>query len=217
MGLNTPLTAITAVSARLPVALSGLLLVGFLILHLTGVSIALPDPDLFEHWAASLHHSFWLPLAELALLAIALTHALLSLLKRLLNMRAGNTAQLRSRRRDPLGPLAAVAARSQGPAGLVLLVFLVLHLIQLRLHRPPDGSELLALQTVLAQPLNLLLYVLAALALALHLFHGGEAAHRSLGFLNPANAGRIRLTARILAITLGGGFTVVTLGIGLLR
>jgi succinate dehydrogenase / fumarate reductase cytochrome b subunit len=205
-----------AFAARLPAALSGLMLVFFLLAHLTGVGIALPAPGLFEVWATSLHHSFWLLPTELTLLVIAAIHAVFSLIKRLENRRAGNTAQLRSRRLDPLGPIAALAARSQAVAGVVLLLFLGVHLLQLRLHRPPDGSELASLQSVLAQPLNLVLYVLAALALALHLFHGGESAHRSLGLLDPGNASRIRVAARALAILLGGGFTVATLGIGLL-
>ena len=41
--------------------------------------------------------------------------------------------------------------------------------------------------------------------------HGGEAAHRSLGLLDPANASRIRLVARLLAVLLGGGFALVSL------
>jgi succinate dehydrogenase / fumarate reductase cytochrome b subunit len=214
MGSSLPAPAGSAFAARLPAALTGLLLVFFLLAHLSGVGIALPAPGLFEAWSTALHHTIWLPAAELALLGVAVIHAISSLSKYLHNRRAGNTARLRSRRPDPLGPLAALAARSQALAGLVLLVFLCVHLVQLRLHRPPDGAELVALQTVLAQPLNLLLYVLAALALALHLFHGGEAAHRSLGLLDPTNAGRIRLTARVLALVLGGGFTVAALGIG---
>jgi succinate dehydrogenase / fumarate reductase cytochrome b subunit len=214
MGSATPAPLQLAFAARLPAALSGLVLVFFLMAHLTGVGIALPAPGLFEAWATSLHHSFWLPPAELTLLVIAAIHAVFSLVKRLENRRAGNTAQLRSRRLDPLGPIAALAARSQAVAGVVLLLFLGVHLLQLRLHRPPDGAELASLQSVLAQPLNLVLYVLAALALALHLFHGGESAHRSLGLLDPSNAARIRVAARALAILLGGGFTVATLGIG---
>ena len=54
-----------------------------------------------------------------------------------------------------------------------------------------------------------------ALALALHLFQGGEAAHRSLGLLQPANASAIRAIARLLAVLIGGGFVVVTLTLAL--
>ncbi|MEI6029692.1 MAG: succinate dehydrogenase [Synechococcaceae cyanobacterium ELA739] len=192
---------------RLPAA-SGLLLVWFLLLHLAGVTLAAVDPLRFEDYATGLHRSPWLPLAELALLVVAAAHATLAARKWLLNRGAGNTATLRSRRDDPV---AALAARSQALGGLLLLGFLAIHLRQLRWPRPAAGAELSTLLAVLSQPLMLAIYLAAVLALGLHLFHGGEAAHRSLGLLDPTNAGRIRLGARLLAVLLGGGFALVSL------
>lgn len=198
-------------------AASGLLLVVFLLLHLAGVALAPLAPPRFEAYAAALHRSAWLPAAELALLAVALVHLGLSLLRALLNRRAAGAArpQLRSRRTGPLAPLAALAARSQAAGGLLLLLFLALHLAQLRWPRPMAGTELAALAAVLASPWSLALYLVAPLALALHLFHGGEAAHRSLGLLQPANAAAIRAAARLLALLVGGGFIAVTLALAL--
>jgi succinate dehydrogenase / fumarate reductase cytochrome b subunit len=192
---------------QLPAA-SGLLLVLFLLLHLAGVSLAVLDPLRFEDDATALHHSPWLPLVELALLVAAAMHAGLALRKGLLNRLAGNSAALNSRRADPL---AALAARSQAASGLLLLLFLGVHLRQLRWPRPPTGAELATLQAVLSQPLSLALYGAGSLALGLHLFHGGEAAHRSLGLLDPANAGRIRRGARLIALLVSGGFALVAL------
>jgi succinate dehydrogenase / fumarate reductase cytochrome b subunit len=108
-----------------------------------------------------------------------------------------------------------LATRSQAAGGLVLMLFLVVHLRQLRLPRPADGHALEVLQTVLSQPLSLALYLTAALAGAMHLFHGGEAAHRSLGWLDPANAARIRAVGRLLALLVGAGFMAVTLALAL--
>ncbi len=193
-------------------AASGLALVLFLVLHLSGVALAPLAPEAFEAYAAALHGAAWLPAAELALLAVALSHAGLSLAKASANRRAGNTAQLVSRRGDPL---AALAARSQALAGVTLLGFLVLHLLQLRWPRPAAGAELAALRAVLQQPLSLVLYAAAALALALHLLHGTEAAHRSLGLLDPQNGRRIRLAGRGLALLLGAGFAAVALLVAL--
>ena len=183
----------------------------FLLVHLGGISLAPLAPQRFETWSAGLHQSAWLPAVELGLLAVALLHLGFSLTKRLANRAAGNTAALASRRRGPLAPLAAFAARSQAAAGVVLLLFLVVHLRQLRWPRPAGGAELETLQAVLGQPLILALYLAAAAALALHLIHGAEAAHRSLGWLDPGNGGRIRLAGRLLAALLGGGFALVAL------
>lgn len=199
--------------ARVPAAFSGLVLVLFLALHLAGVTLALVAPLRFEAFAAALHASPWLPVAELLLLLLALLHLVFTLLKRQANRAAGNTASLRSRRQGPQAAVAALAARSQAIGGGVLLLFLLVHLCQLRLPRPVAGAELAALQAVLAQPLSLALYLAAAGALALHLFHGSEAAHRSLGLLDPANGARIRSAGRLLAVLLGGGFAAVALAL----
>ncbi len=120
-------------------AASGLLLVLFLLLHLAGVALAPLAPQRFEAYAAGLHRSAWLPAAELALLAVALVHLGLSLARALANRRAAGGAALRSRRSGPLAPLAALAARSQVAGGVVLLLFLVVHLAQLRWPRPLAG------------------------------------------------------------------------------
>lgn len=196
-------------------AASGLLFVLFLLLHLAGVALAPLAPQRFEDYAAALHRSDWLPAGELALLVVAVVHMSLSLLRAALNRAAGNTANLRSRRTGPLAHLAALAARSQSAGGVLLLGFLVVHLAQLRWPRPEAGTELAELAAALASPWSLALYLAAALALALHLFQGGEAAHRSLGLLQPANAAAIRAAARLLALLVGGGFLAVTLALAL--
>jgi succinate dehydrogenase / fumarate reductase cytochrome b subunit len=46
-------------------------------------------------------------------------------------------------------------------------------------------------------------------ALALHLAHGQESAHRSLGLLDPRNGLSIRRAGRGLALLIGAGFTLL--------
>ena len=190
------------------IAVSGLLLIAFVVLHLVGVGLAPLAPVRFEAYATALHQRWWLPLAEGLLLAIALVHVGLTLVAQHQNRRAGNQAALVSRRGDPV---AAFAARSQPWAGLVLLAFLGLHLAQLRWVRPADGAELVAVGQALAAPGVSVLYLAAAGALGLHVLHGSEAAHRRLGLLDPSNAEAIRRGGRGLALLLAAGFAVVTL------
>ena len=59
----------------------------------------------------------------------------------------------------------------------------------------------------------LALYALAGLALALHLLHGHESAHRSLGLLQSDNRAAIRLAGRALALLLGSGFALLPLAL----
>ena len=190
------------------IAPTGLVLVLFLVLHLGGVALAVTNPCVFEAYAMALHAKPWLPVVELALAGVALVHLSRTVAKVIANRQAGNDALLVSRRADPL---AALAARTAPWSGGVLLVFLVVHLNQLRWPRPGAGLELARLAEVLAAPWAVALYGAAGLAVGLHLFHGGEAAHRSLGLLEPANAGRIRRATRAFALVVGGGFALVPL------
>jgi succinate dehydrogenase / fumarate reductase cytochrome b subunit len=195
------------------IPISGLLLVLFLLAHLLGMVLALVDPAAFEAYATSLHHQLWLVPVEVILAVVAVVHLSLTLWRSLANARArgpGGYVLLRSRRGEPL---AALAARTAPWSGVVLMVFLSVHLAQLRWPRPASGHELAALGSVLASPWSLTLYALAGLAAGLHLLHGGESAHRSLGWLDEANARRIRDATRLLAMLLGGGFALLPLAL----
>ena len=193
-------------------ALSGLLLVLFVLVHLIGLLPSVLAPEEFEVYATALHSTPWLPLVEYGLVLLALIHISLTLTKAISNRSAGNTATLRSRRQSPL---ASMASRSSIAAGLTTLGFLVLHLQQLRWPRPAVGEEAATLIQVLQNPWNAALYAAAAMALALHLLHGAEAAHRSLGWLTPHNSGALRAGGSFLAALIGGGFLTVTLVLAL--
>jgi succinate dehydrogenase / fumarate reductase cytochrome b subunit len=197
------------------IAAGGLALVLFLVLHLAGISQALLDPAGFERYAAALHRQGWLPLAEIVLIGVFLAHPVLALQRAMANRRARGpvAGPLRSRRRGGGEGVAALAAAAVPWSGSVLLLFLAVHLAQLRWHRPAAGEELARLLTALASPWSLTLYVLAGVAVALHLFHGHESAHRSLGLLDPTNGGRIRAVGRVLALLLGLGFALTPIAL----
>lgn len=210
--ITIPAVTVPAALVRSGAAFSGLLLVLFVLVHLIGLLPAVLAPEQFEAYATALHSSPWLPVVESGLLLVAVVHISLTLVKAMANRRAGNTATLRSRRQSPL---AALASRSTVVAGLVTLGFLVMHLRQLRWPRPAAGEEAAALIQVLQQPWNTILYAAAALALALHLLHGAEAAHRSLGWLTPANSSALRAGAGVLAALIGGGFLTISVMLAL--
>ena len=197
--------------ASVAIAASGLVLVLFALVHLAGLGLAWWDPPAFERYAISLHQAAWLPVAEAGLLLLLLVHPAQALARALANRAARGpmATQRRSRREGGLEPLAALAGRFMAWSGGLLLVFVLVHLAQLRLRRPAAGEELAALHVVLRQPHWLALYAAAGVALALHLLHGQESAHRRLGLLSPRNAPFIRQAGRALALVIGAGFTLL--------
>lgn len=195
------------------VPITGLILIAFVVAHGLGVGLALLDPAAFENYATALHHASWLPYLEIILTLAASAHLAHTLQRVLANRRARGVvpyAQWRSRR---LQPLAALAGRTAPFSGGLLLLFLVVHLWQLRWPRPGEGLEREALLLALASPWAVLLYVLAGVALGLHLLHGAESLTRSLGWLDEENAPGLRLASRVLAAVLGGGFALLPLAL----
>lgn len=201
--------------ASLVIAGTGLALVLFVVAHLGAVGLGLVAPASFEALATALHRQLWLPVLEGALAVAASAHGVDALRRHLALRRAAEmpAASRVSRRLGPAEGLAAFAGRAMAWSGGLLLLFLLVHLAQLRWHRPPDGRELAALGAVLRVPWWLALYSGAGLALALHLLHGVESAHRSLGLLDPANRARLRLAGRVLALLVGGGFAALPLAL----
>jgi len=195
------------VLTRIILAISGSILIVFLIIHLCGLALALIDPSRFELYATTLHSASWMTSLELFLIVVAMIHIFLTIAKVISNFKAGNLSVLSSRRKDVLG---VFASRSQALGGVSLLTFLVIHLQQLRFPRPADGLELSTVHVFLQSPITLMIYCLGSLSLFLHLFHGIESSHRSLGVLTPENASLIRGVGRSLSLSLGIGFVLVT-------
>ncbi len=195
----------------IPITAAGLMV--FVLAHGLGAGLALFDPGAFERYATALHHAPWLPPLEISLALAALIHLSLTLQRVITNRQARGVVrydQWRSRRPQTL---AALAGRWAPFSGAVLLLFLPVHLGQLRWPRPGDGLELQALTLALASPWALVLYVLAGVALGLHVLHGAESLTRSLGWLDESNATGLRLASRALAAVLGGGFALLPLAL----
>jgi len=176
-------------------------------IHLFGLFLAAIAPISFELYASALHSASGVIFCEFILVAVAFIHILLTFTKVINNIHNGNTANLVSRRKDFL---AIFAARLQPIGGVLLLIFLYIHLRQLRFPRPSDGTELSTLHHLLSSAVNSSFYILGSLALFLHLFHGIESSQRSLGFLNPLNSSLIRALGRSFSFIISAGFVLVT-------
>lgn len=195
------------------IPITAAILILFVLAHGLGAALAVLDPAGFESYATALHHAPWLPPLELTLALAGLVHLALTLQRVVTNRRARGVAtygQWRSRR---LQPLTALAGRTAPFSGALLLLFLAVHLGQLRWPRPGDGLERQTLLLALASPWALGLYVLAGVALGLHLLHGAESLARSLGWLDETNATGLRLASRALAALIGGGFALLPLAL----
>tara|TARA_B100000989_G_C19531134_1_gene469963 strand:- start:4109 stop:4726 length:618 start_codon:yes stop_codon:yes gene_type:complete len=186
---------------------SGLALFFFVLIHLAGIIYGGINPELFEKYASNLHSSSFLPYLEIGLTVTFVVHMSLTINKTLKNRSSGNTSKLRSKRNDNLGVL---ASKLQPLTGIILAIFLLFHLSQLRFPRPSDNMELLSLKDHLGGFQTLILYSFASISLFFHMVHGIESGHRSVGILSQKNSLQIRYFSRLISFLFGMSYLIMT-------
>ena len=152
-------------------ALTGLTLVGYLVLHLLGnLTLYTGGIEGLNGYAASLEAlGALLPVAEIGLLVLFLLHVGLAL--RI--TRENNLARADPEQARPSPDNRGTTSHTLAITGLVVLAFLVIHTIDFR--KPNLASETYdlgaALVERLSKPLGASLYLVGVLALGMHMRH----------------------------------------------
>ncbi|MCB9731005.1 MAG: succinate dehydrogenase cytochrome b subunit [Deltaproteobacteria bacterium] len=198
------------------VALSGLGLILFLVIHLLGnLQIFLPDES-FNEYAHHLHDGLLIVIGDVGLLVLFPLHIGLVIWLARENRKARGatgykapmtaTKQKRSFAR-------VLASKTTLYIGLVLLVFVAIHVWQFRLHHSEIGNLRGAILETLANPMWAIFYVLGSLATGWHVFHGFQAAFRSLGFTHNRFTPALVNLGTALALLFAIGFSSIALWI----
>jgi succinate dehydrogenase / fumarate reductase cytochrome b subunit len=218
---STPLRRFwdSTVGKKIVMAATGLVMVLFVIGHMAGNLLAFAGPARINAYSAFIHGTgelLWL--VRIVLLTAVVLHIIAAYQLTRIEMAARPVGYAR---RDP--QVSTVAARTIRWGGALLLVFIVFHLLHFTtgtLH--PDfvkgdvyGNLVVGFRV---WPVALF-YVLAMVALGLHLYHGTWSALRTLGVARPSGRPLHRRAATVLAIVVAGGFAIIPLAVmlGLLR
>ena len=207
----------TTVVVKAVMALSGALLLGFVVAHMTGNLKAFQGAEKFNEYAEfirtfgapALPRSAFLWIQRVGLLGIFLAHvgAAWTLARR---SRAARGSGYRGPERS-LG--FSYASRTMRWGGVILLLFVIYHLLHFTTgHAHPDfvhGNAYHNLVVGFTNPLVVAVYVLAVSALAFHLWHGVWSAFQTLGLDNPRYVGIRRPLAMSIAVLLWIGFLIV--------
>jgi len=200
-GLITPAAAPSSgwrysVVRKAAMAITGVVLVAFLFGHWHGNLVLLEGEAAFNAYLAwlgehpVLHYGIWLVLITAFAVHLA----------------AGPRHWLQNRRARPVRyrrqqyRAATLASRSMMLSGAALLLFLVVHVLQVRGWSPFDGEGVYRnMQAGFASPVIVAIYLLGQLALALHLYHGLWSQFQTLGLSHP----RYDRWRRPFAVTVG--------------
>lgn len=200
----------SSVGKKLVMGLTGFLLVGFLLMHLKGNLTLIEDPsgEHFDGYVAFLKgFGPLLVVAEIGLAALFLAHIYLAL-----RLTQENWAARKQRYvvRSSRGASSA-GSISMFYSGALILAFLIKHLLDFRFADDFLEAPAAKVFATLKSPGNAAVYVLASLAIGLHLSHGIRSAFQSLGLNHPSWNPLLEKGGKILALLLALGFAAIPL------
>jgi succinate dehydrogenase cytochrome b subunit len=205
----------SSVGSKYLIALSGLSLVGFLILHLAGNLLVLVSRDAFNGYSDRLIHNPLLIPAELGLLALFLLHVYktVKLWFGSRDSRPTGYAQSKWARHTSRK---SVASTTMILSGTFLFVFVLLHLVTfkygphyLTADHPAQRDFYRLVVEVFSKPGYVLFYVVSMVIIGFHLWHGASSAFQSLGVDQAGLASKIRAAGWGLAVLIAGGFLII--------
>jgi succinate dehydrogenase / fumarate reductase cytochrome b subunit len=208
----------STIGTKLLVGLSGLALIGFLVMHMAGNLFIYADGgEGLNAYAEGLHNIPGFTVIEIGLIALFVLHIALTIRLTMANKQAKGSGYAVSATKRKEGIMGLLASKTMALSGIIVLVFLVVHIMDFRLKRE-DGLELdqLIFDT-LSDPLHATLYIVGSLLVAWHVSHGLQSAFRSLGFNHPDLTPMLTKAGTALAVLLGIGFASIPVWVAFFR
>ncbi|MFJ5547891.1 succinate dehydrogenase cytochrome b subunit [Streptomyces sp. NPDC093225] len=200
-------------------AVSGLVMLAYLVVHMMGNLKIFFGPEEFNgyaHWLRHMGepflHSHWgLWAARIVLLAAVIAHAVSAYQLSRRDIRARPVRYAHRRRR------ASYATRTMRWGGIILGLFIVWHVLDLTTltvnERAWQGHPYENVLATFSTWYGNTIYIIAMLALGLHVRHGFWSAAQTLGAGSAARDRLFRTAADVLALVLTAGFVSVPVAV----
>lgn len=213
----------TNIGKKVLMAVTGLVWVGFLVMHMYGNLKVFQGPEAFDHYAHSLRtfgepilmYGHFLFAFRIVTVVAFIVHVYLAF-----DLTKNNIVARGSDRYVAKKTVQAnYAAMTMRYGGVFILLFLIYHLMQFTwgvkatLPEYEFGAAYANLVYGFQHWYNVLLYLVALIFLALHLYHGVWSVFQTFGINNRNTSKWIHLLALLFAVGLCLGFAVVPLGV----
>lgn len=218
----------SSIGKKAVMAVTGLILIGFLLFHMYGNLKIFLGPEYFNEYAAGLRslggpifsHEHLLWVARIVLLGSVVLH-ILAAYQLTRQDWAGRPVHY-ARKKDVQ---ASFASRTMRWGGLAIFLFIVYHILHFTIgavgfapgqYQSEDVSGFHAYSNVVngfrIWPVSLF-YILAMLVLGMHLYHGTWSLFQTLGWNNAKYNGLLRGLATLVAVVLVVGFISVPIAV----
>lgn len=206
----------SSVGTKVLIALTGLALFGYLVLHLIGNTLVFFGPTIFNSYSDRLINNPLVVPVELGLLAIFLLHSVKALRLTLANRAA---RPVKYQRKDRAGGASrkSVASTTMMWTGFATLLFVAVHVrgfkygpryqfvLNGRIIRDLYRLEIEAFRN----PVMVAFYATAVLIVGVHLWHGFWSALQSLGIDDGRTSRQLQKLGWMLAAILALGFLII--------
>lgn len=214
----------STVGKKIIMAVTGLMLIGFVIGHMAGNLKTFMGFDSegiakLDHYAvflrqigeAMLGHGTFLWISRFVLLGAVILH-IMSAVQLTLRNKAGRPQAYAKKSYDS----ATVASRTMSIGGTILLLFIIFHILhfttgQAHTHGFVEGQVYSNVYNAFQHGPITLIYVVAMCGLFLHLYHGSWSVFQTLGIDSPGWNGMLRCLAKGIAFVVCVGFLSVPL------
>lgn len=211
----------SSIGQKLVMSLTGLFLITFLLIHLVG-NLQLLSGDggqAFNEYAYFMTHNPLIKFTSYGLYAFILLHAIQGIALWRKNRSARGAEGYAVKVNRTAG--ASKASYRMGALGIIILVFILLHMYQFWLQMKLGNTEVVAyggdpvkdLYTLVAgvyeNPLFVAIYVISMLVIAFHLWHGFESAFQTLGLNHRKYTPLIKTVGRVYSVVVPLGFATI--------
>ena len=205
----------SSVGKKTIMGVTGVIGVAFVILHAAGNLLAFRGPEAlngYSHFLKSTGELLWIMRATL--IAAVILHVIAAVQ---LTLRSRAARPVGYAKRDP--QVSTVASRSMRIGGLVLLIFIPLHLMHFTTGtiRPAGYFDPANVYGNIVASFQIwwvtALYLAVMVFLGLHLFHGAWSSAKSLGVAPPSPTPLRRKVALVISLFVWIAFTLVPLGV----
>lgn len=209
----------STIGKKFVMAITGLLLCGFLVVHLAGNLLLYVGPEAYNGYASTLHSQEWfVKSAEAGLAVLFFAHLYLAIRTTVDNRHARRHDYVDKETKQS-GGIGVFTSSTMFWSGTVLLGFIIWHLIDFTFEArgtvsPIDGfaysdyeHDYFAKAVHLLQnPISAAVYLVGCAALMFHLVHGISSAVQTLGIAHPKWTKVIRTLGIVVAVAFGLGF-----------
>jgi succinate dehydrogenase / fumarate reductase cytochrome b subunit len=210
---STPGFTCSTIGRKQLMAIAGLGLCGFVLMHVTGNLLLLVGPEAYNNYSHALTSNPLIYLAEAGLLAMIVAHAFLGLYLAVKNRAARPeryAVQPNGEKRTKL------VMRTMAWQGIVILGFIILHLLTFKFGRDytvdyghgPIRDLFKLVNEEFHEPGEVIWYVIAVFIVGYHLSHGLYSSIQTLGFNHPRYTPKIKCASVLYGIFIAVGFAI---------